>query len=117
MRLIDADNIKDTDISYYLGTRYDSCLADFMDLIAEQPTIHTIPAIGEIYMKNLYFIKRDKGNVVVSIMFNWNNGAYHFVNLTSGHICSCEFETVNDAIQDMQNKKDVGEIIEFIKIE
>ena len=67
-------------------------------------------------MDNLYLVIRDKGNVVVSIMFNRFNGSYHFVNLTKGHICSCEFETVWDAIEDMQSKKDNGEIIDFIKM-
>ena len=68
-------------------------------------------------MDNLYLIVRNKGNVVVSIMFNRFNGSYHFVNLTKGHICSCEFETVFDAVNDMQNKKDNREIIDFIKME
>ena len=68
-------------------------------------------------MKNVYLVIRNKGNVVVSIMFNKFNESYHFVNLTKGHICSCEFETVWDAIDDMQSKKDNGEIIDFIKIE
>ena len=68
-------------------------------------------------MDNLYLVLREKGNVVVSIMFSEFSGSYHFVNLTKGHICSCEFETVWDAIDDMKNKKDNGEIIDFIEIE
>lgn len=56
MRLIDADNIKDTDISFYLGTRYESHLADFRDLLNEQPTIQAIP-ISELY--NLKEKKRE----------------------------------------------------------
>lgn len=68
-------------------------------------------------MENLYLVIRKKGNVVVSIMFNRYNGSYHFVNLTQGHICSCEFETVSDAIADMQTKKDNADIIDFIHIE
>lgn len=68
-------------------------------------------------MENLYLVIREKGNVVVAIMFSEYNGSYHFVNLTKDHICECEFETIWDAIDDMQNKKDNGEIIDFIKIE
>ena len=67
-------------------------------------------------MENIYLVIRNKGNVIVSIMFNRFNGSYHFVNLTKGHICSCEFETIYDAIDDMQSKKNNGEIIDFIKI-
>ena len=68
-------------------------------------------------MSNIYLVIREKGNVVVSIMFNRFNGNYHFVNLTKGHICSCEFETIEDAIKDMKHKKDIGEIIDFIEME
>lgn len=68
-------------------------------------------------MKNIYLVIKDTGNVLVSIMFSRSSGSYHFVNLTKGHICSCEFETVWDAVVDMKRKKDNGEIIDFIKIE
>jgi hypothetical protein len=68
-------------------------------------------------MENLYLVIRNKGNVLVSIMFNQFNGMYHFVNLTKGHICSCEFRTIWDAIDDMKNKKESGEIIDFIEVE
>ena len=67
-------------------------------------------------MQDIYLVVRDKGNVIVSIMWNRVNQYYHFVNLTKGHICSCEFKTVQDAVEDMQNKKDNGEIIDFIEI-
>lgn len=68
-------------------------------------------------MENKYLVVRENGNVEVAIMFNEFNGAYHFVNLTKGHICPCEFESVYDAIEDMQKKKESGEIIDYIKME
>ena len=68
-------------------------------------------------MQNIYLVIRDKGNVVVSIMWNRMDQSYHFVNLTKGHICSCDFNTVQDAIADMQEKKDNGEIIDFIEVQ
>ena len=68
-------------------------------------------------MQYTYLVIRDKGNVVVSIMWNRMDQRYHFVNLTKGHICSCDFKTVQDAIADMQEKKDNGEIIDFVEIE
>jgi len=67
-------------------------------------------------MSNIFLVLRDKGNVVVSIMFDRSDCRYHFVNLTKGHICSCGFDTVWDAIADMKRKKDNGEIIDFIEI-
>lgn len=67
-------------------------------------------------MQNVYLVIRDNGNVVVSIMWSRMDQSYHFVNLTKGHICSCAFNTVQDAIADMQEKNDNGEIIDFIEI-
>lgn len=56
-------------------------------------------------MNNIYLVMREKDNVVVSIM------------LTKGHICTCKFATFEDAIKDMEEKKDNGEIIDFINME
>ena len=68
-------------------------------------------------MENIYLVIREKGNVIVSIMYSRYNAKYHFVNLTKGHICSCDLNNVYDAVADMQNKKDNGEIIDFIRID
>lgn len=67
-------------------------------------------------MDNLYFVRRTKGNVIVSIMYNRTDNKYHFVNLTSNHICSCCFNTINDAILDMERFKNEGKVIEYYKI-
>ena len=64
-------------------------------------------------MKNVYFIKRQQGNVLVSIMYNRTDKKYHFVNLSKGHICSCGFETINDAILDMKHYKNNGIIDDY----
>ena len=68
-------------------------------------------------MENLYLVIRKKGNVVVSIMYNRLDGTYHFVNLTKGHICERGFETVFEAIGDMEIKKENGEIIDFVRLD
>lgn len=62
-----------------------------------------------------WLVLREKGNVIVSILYNRNNNKYQFVNLTDGHICACVFDTVDDALQDMLNKIDKNEIIDAIK--
>lgn len=68
-------------------------------------------------MEQIYLVIRKKGNVVVSIMYNRFDGTYHFVNLTKGHICECAFETVFDALGDMDTKKNNGEIIDYIRLD
>lgn len=66
---------------------------------------------------NIYLVIREKDNVVVSIMMNKLDHTYSFVNLTKGHICTCKFDSIEDAIKDMKEKKDNGEIIDFINME
>lgn len=59
---------------------------------------------------------RDKGSVIVTIMYNRANGKYHFVNLTHGHICSCAFDTEEDAIKDMEKQKQESKLIDYKEI-
>ena len=68
-------------------------------------------------MNNVYLVTRQKDNVLVSVMRNKLDGTYSFVNLTKGHICPCRFDSIEDAIKDMDEKKDNGEIIDFINME
>lgn len=59
---------------------------------------------------------REKGTVIVTIMYNRADEKYHFVNLTHGHICKCAFNSVNDAILDMEKQKKEGLLIDYKKI-
>jgi hypothetical protein len=68
-------------------------------------------------MDNMYLVIRKKDNALVSIMLNKSDHTYSFVNLTKGHICTCRFASIKDAIKDMEEKKDNGEIIDFINME
>lgn len=63
-----------------------------------------------------YVVIRPRNNVIVSIMFNRSNHKYHFVNLSHGHICACAFDTIDDAIKDMEILKQTGEITDYFKI-
>lgn len=68
-------------------------------------------------MNNIYFVKRKSGNVIVSIMRNKSDNTYSFVNLTKNHICPCRFNSVEDAVKDMDEKILDGEIVEYLKLE
>ena len=67
-------------------------------------------------MNNVYLVQRKNGNVIVSIMRNKSDNTYSFVNLTKNHICSCRFDSVEDAIKDMDEKILNGEIIGYFKL-
>nr|DAW51094.1 MAG TPA: hypothetical protein [Caudoviricetes sp.] len=68
-------------------------------------------------MNNIYFVKRKSGNVIVSVMRNKSDNTYSFVNLTKGHICSCRFDSIEDAVKDMDEKILNGEIVGYFKLE
>ena len=59
---------------------------------------------------------REKDTVLVTILYNRQTDRYTFVNLSSGHICSCNFDTIEDAIHDMEKQKSEGKLIEYIEL-
>ena len=68
-------------------------------------------------MNNIYFVQRKSGNAIVSIMRNKSDNTYSFVNLTKGHICPCRFDSIEDAVKDMDEKILNGEIVEYFMLE
>lgn len=68
-------------------------------------------------MNNVYLVQRKSGNVMVSIMRNKSDNTYSFVNLTKGHICSCRFDSVEDAVKDMDEKILNGEVTGYFELE
>lgn len=51
---------------------------------------------------------------VVVIFKNKSDGTYSFVNLTKEHICSCKFKTIEEAIQDMNDRLRKGLIESYV---
>lgn len=68
-------------------------------------------------MNNIYLVQRKSGNVIVSIMRNKSDNTYSFVNLTKNHICPCRFDSVENAVKDMDEKILNGEISGYFKLE
>lgn len=60
-----------------------------------------------------YLVTRPNDTVEVLLMQNKNDHTYSYVNLTKGHICPCRFLSVEDAIKDMDNLIEKGEIIRY----
>lgn len=63
-----------------------------------------------------YLVVKRTGNVVVSIMLNHVDNKYHFVNLTKNHICKCAFDDISAAVEDMEQQKQDGRIIDYFEI-
>ena len=50
-------------------------------------------------------------------MKNKSDGTYSFINLTKEHICPCKFNSIGDALKDMDRLKDCGKIINYFELE
>ena len=65
---------------------------------------------------NLYSVTRPKDTVIVAIMLNEQDNKYHYVNLSHNHICSCAFDSIQDAIADMNNKIATDDVLYYHKL-
>lgn len=65
----------------------------------------------------LYSVTRPKNTVIVAIMYNLSDNKYHFVNLAKGHICSCAFDSVEDAVKDLDSNVVNGKVLYYNKVE
>ena len=45
-----------------------------------------------------------------------NTNKYSFVNITKGHICSCVFNSIDEAIEDIEERKKKGLIDRYRRI-
>ena len=62
-----------------------------------------------------FIVKKPNGEESVVVIFkNKADGTYSFVNLTKEHICSCKFETIEEAIQDMNDRLRKGLIESYV---
>ena len=58
-------------------------------------------------------VVRPKDTVIVAIMPYKDTKLYSFVNLTKFHICSCKFKTVEDAINDLEERIKDGRVLSY----
>ena len=63
-----------------------------------------------------WLVNRPKDEVVVAVMKNKVDNTYSFINLTKEHICPCKFESIEDALKDMDEKVENGEINYYFEL-
>ena len=61
-------------------------------------------------------VVRPKDTVEVAIIKNKNDNTYSYVNLTKEHICPCRFDSIEKALQDMDDLIKRNKIIEYYEI-
>lgn len=64
----------------------------------------------------IWLVKRQHDKVIVTIMKNKSDWTYSFINLTKEHICPCKFNSIDDALKDMDRLKDCGKIINYFEL-
>lgn len=62
-------------------------------------------------MDRILVKRKDGTSRIVIILWDRNTKQYCFVNLTTGHVCKCRFDTYNDAMNDLRNNESVVEFI------
>ncbi len=64
-----------------------------------------------------YLVTRPKDTVEVLLIKNKCDATYSFVNITKGHICPCRFNSVKDAIGDMDRLIKENKIIRYENVQ
>lgn len=72
--------------------------------------------LGDDIMRR-WLVKRPNDKVIITIMKNKCDGTYSFINLTKEHVCPCKFNSIDDALKDMNRLKDCGKIINYFELE
>lgn len=64
----------------------------------------------------LFKVIRPKDTVYVALYRHKATNEYSFVNLTKRHICPCRFSSIEEAIADMENRKNRGSVLSYVEI-
>lgn len=65
-----------------------------------------------------YLVQKNKFEYCkVYILPHKETGKYSFVNITKGHICPCVFDTYEDALKDLEDRKEKGLIDNYWEIQ
>ena len=63
-----------------------------------------------------FLVSKPNETIEVLLLPYKNTNKYSFVNITKGHICSCVFNSINEAIEDMEERKKKGLINRYRRI-
>ncbi len=70
-----------------------------------------------VFLPVIIVTKNDGTECVCTIIQHKATKKYYFVNITKGHICSCAFDTQEEALKDLHNKYVNKEIATYILYE
>lgn len=58
-------------------------------------------------------VVRPNDDVVVSIFRDEIDNTYRFINITKSHICTCKFNSVEEAIADLDKHVEEGKVLKY----
>ena len=81
--------------------------------------IEDVPDAPDINLGRSFIVQKPEtcqNRYVLIVLFKHKQeGKYSWVNFTKGHICPCKFDTVEDAIADLEKYRESGKIINFVE--
>ncbi|WP_304431118.1 hypothetical protein [Romboutsia ilealis] len=60
-----------------------------------------------------FLVTRPDDTVLVYLMKNKSDNTYSYVNITKWHICPCKFQSIQEAIKDMDKLLEEGKIVRY----
>jgi hypothetical protein len=61
----------------------------------------------------LYIKRTDGSTATVLILRHKEEGKFSYVNLTKGHICPCKFDSIEEALKDLDNYIKNGKVEKY----
>jgi hypothetical protein len=64
-----------------------------------------------------FIVHKETEDLDVLLLRHKDTDKYSFVNLTKGHICKCVFDSVDEAMKDIEDRKVKGLLIDYEIVE
>jgi hypothetical protein len=64
-----------------------------------------------------FIVHKETEDLDVLLLRHKGTDKYSFVNLTKGHICKCLFDSVDEAMKDIEDRKVKGLLIDYEIVE
>ena len=60
-----------------------------------------------------FIVHKETEDLDVLLLRHKGTDKYSFVNLTKGHICKCVFDSIDEAMKDIEDRKVKGLLIDY----
>lgn len=64
-----------------------------------------------------FIVHKETEDLDVLLLRHKDTDKYSFVNLTKGHICKCVFDSIDEAMKDIEDRKVKGLLIDYEIVE